>query len=257
MQKIITGALFRPVVSSYQTIQQEIKVTLREVLHRNNGLITKQMFDETISPHLKKGEINRMKVRLFVENSNAHLEWRSNINSPEILAKRLKISLDKVPPDILELFENSRMIEKRTKYPLLVPDDKKSLISYNKKNPVFGISIFVRPIVSSYASDTGTNPNYSYTCPTNSMGIFFHTDLDNQGQLGNKLVVRSAYGANFLSLINGGNFLAERHKIVHITLKTILPEIENLFKSGNYKKMVQEIIDLLHPKIESLLADQY
>ncbi len=166
---------------AYKVLQTEIRRIITLKLRRTNGTITESEFNTTFS-NFKN--LQNLKLRLFVSLATGELEWKEGIVTIDDLARKLG-SADKLTPEIRRLFGKSKYLFYRTKYPCLVPSNRKDKIRgvYEEDGPIFGFDLLIRPIVAKFNSETGGKAQNDLTLGNNCFAIVLHTGMDKQGEI--------------------------------------------------------------------------
>ena len=150
---------------NHEKIQSEIKHYLKNILQRTSGLVPKRDAENVF------GEGAKLILRLFTKFDDDTLQWKNEIVSTDILLRKLGDSyLRKSEACNLLLSTKSN---NSSRYEYLAYANKESLIGFSFDQPIFGLDIFVKPVVE--FSKTGEFNN-NFEIGRNSLAFFIHVD---------------------------------------------------------------------------------
>jgi hypothetical protein len=140
----------------YAELQRNLRSVLHDRLRRTNGCVSRQQFMECV----KVGSADRAEkllLRLFTETEKGLLEWKPEIDTVEVLTKKLGGIEAVRTTELTALWSHSRKLRLRTTYPYLAPAGKKNQhVSYSdfSRTAVFGLDVLVRP-PTEFSEDRG------------------------------------------------------------------------------------------------------
>ena len=214
---------------NYEYIQKIIRLQLNLLLNKNNGLITAAEYSSAFKP--KDPKQDKLKLRLFKILDSGKLEWKSEINTVEILAQ--KMARDEIPEAVLQLFDRSREPQEVAKFPHIVKSNRKNLYRDDVDFPVFGFDILVRCPTEFSSGDIKSN---NFNIARHAFAYVIHADE-------NSYMLRAIMGDSIMNLeIN--NYLDKEMKLIY-------DRIKELFYNEEYEQLAYELCEASNEAIKT------
>ncbi|HCT84439.1 MAG TPA: hypothetical protein DF296_04480 [Candidatus Margulisbacteria bacterium] len=212
-------------INPYKSLQDQFRSMLNKELSRNNGIISEETFQNAF---INCKKLTNLRQRLFIPNNN-QLEWKPEIVNVEMLAKKIGKPISELDPLIIEVFNRSRQMDNRCRYPYLAYANRNNLIKHDSIDPVYGIDVLIRPVTSFTESEEKKN---NFFIGSHSLALFLHVDLDE------KMEVRNS--SNFMFRASVGTDLMQSgiNKYLNPRLSVIGPLLIPLLRDKNYTELI-------------------